>query len=513
MARRRNEFPAVIPARILEKLHPWQRPAAEHLFSLLSAGQSCVDMSSCGTGKTFVSCCVAATLKVPTLVTCPKIAISQWHAAAEHFGDTLSVVGHEALRSGNSPYGVWQRPLPKNAEDRERYRCTSCQCVVDLENGFPCHCSAAGIHCIEIKRKPHRYGRFIFAPEIKFLVADEAHRFSSLDSLNSDILIAAARQKIPTLCLSATLGNTPANFRALGFLLGLHTLDGESLDGHKPTWSRWAARHKLRRDTSAPGNRLRWFAGEAEQQQTMRDIRAEIIPARGVRICKEDIPNFPEVEISADLYDLEESGKIREIQAEMHDALVALESRKQYDVAPDSAITIMLRAQQKVEIWKVPLAAELASNYVEQGFSIGIFCNFQKTIDELAKRLNTECIVSGKHYVYRQQNIADFQEHRSRLILINTAAGGAALSLPDLDGNHPRGGLIFPSFKAVDIIQAAGRFPRESSKSRSWYKILLAAGTGDVAIHRALRRKLNNLDALLDEDVMPSNLNLTTAAG
>lgn len=498
----------------LDKLRDWQRAPAQHLYSLLSAGKNCVDISDCGVGKTYTAMACVAALQLPTLVCAPPISKSQWYAAAHYFGDQISFVGHQMLRTGNSPYGCWQRPLPKDSEAREQLKCLTCQCVVDLASVFPCHCTAAGIHCVEVRRKPHRYGRFTFAPQIKLFVLDEAHAFNALDSLNSDILLAAARQRIPTLCMSATLGNTPANFRALGYLLGLHTLDDDYLGPHKkPRWSTWAAQHKLRRDTATPGQPMRWFAGESEQQQIMRNIRAEIIPARGVRIAKSDIPNFPDVDISAELFDLEAAGRINEIYQQMWDELTALEERRALDKSPDAAITIQLRANQAVELLKVPIAAQLAESYIEQGLSVGIFVNFSQTISSLAMRLKTNCIVDGfVGHKYRQACIDLFQSNKSKIILINAAAGGLALNLQDTTGEHPRSGLVFPGFSSTVFKQLIGRFPRDGSKSKSFYKVILAAGTADEKIHRSLRLKLNNLDSLLDADLQPDNLRLTTAA-
>ena len=50
------------------------------------------------------------------------------------------------------------------------------------------------------------------------------------------------------------------------------------------------------------------------------------------------------------------------------------------------------------------------------------------------------------------------------------------------------------------------RFPRVDGRSRSIYHLLLAAGTSDVQVHRALKSKLDNLDALNDADLCPDNL-------
>src|SRR4029079_18444583 len=131
--------------------------------------------------------------------------------------------------------------------------------------------------------------------------------------------------------------------------------------------------------------------------------------------------------------------------------------------------------------------------------------------EELRARLKCDCFIDGSPEGVRgrARSIAAFQTHESRLILINTAAGGAALSLPDLDGQHPRGGLAMPGYSAEKLRQVFGRFPRANSQSRSFYKVLLAAKTADVKIHKALRAKLNCLDALNDADLLPENLTLT----
>jgi hypothetical protein len=57
--------------------------------------------------------------------------------------------------------------------------------------------------------------------------------------------------------------------------------------------------------------------------------------------------------------------------------------------------------------------------------------------------------------------------------------------------------------------QIFGRLPRVVGKSKSFYRVLFAAGTCEVPMHRAVSAKLNNLDALNDADLMPENLRLT----
>lgn len=485
---------------ILRRLRPWQIEPAQQLFELFRQGQNAVDCSDCGVGKTYTACAVMAALKLPTLAIVPKIAQTQWEIAAAHFGESISVIGYEKLRTGRTPYGAWEK-LPSLGEDRNYFQCQCCQLRVDFENYQPCHCHPLGIHCVIERKVAWNYGKFTFHPAVRFVIFDEIQRCGALDSLNADMLTAAKRQGLRVLGLSATLATSPLQLKALGYVLGLYPSPRDFVA--------WASRYGVRYDGSFRG--LHWFAGEEKQLGTMREIRANIIPRRGVRVAKADIPGFPEVDISAEIYDIDNVEQLQRVHEQMAEALEKFKDRSSRYAA--TALTELMTGHQRAELLKVPLAIELAQDYLEKGFSIGIFVNFRPTMEELRERLKCDCVIDGSAHgiKYRARSIEAFQTHKSRLILINNTAGGVALSLPDLDGNHPRGGLVFPGHSAEKIRQVVGRFPRENSKSRSFYRILLAAKTGDIKIHKALRRKLNCLDALLDEDLQPDNLTIASA--
>ncbi len=130
-------------------------------------------------------------------------------------------------------------------------------------------------------------------------------------------------------------------------------------------------------------------------------------------------------------------------------------------------------------------------------------CNFTETIDALSERLNTKCIVNGeaKYAKARQQNIDDFQADKERVILVNIQAGGAGLSLHDLNGKHPRMSIISPSYSAVLMRQSTGRVWRDSAKSKSIQKIVFVANTVEEKVCESVKRKLDNMDLLNDGDL------------
>lgn len=501
-------------AEIASRLRPHQHEPVHQLVNTLASHQSAVDLSDTGVGKTYVAAAVACALKIPTLVVCPKIVQSAWHRAAAHFDDTLSVINYESLIAGRSGFGYWEKSPDAGLGKREAFFvCACCQRVVDFENFSPCYCHPAGVHCVDQKKKPQRLGRFIFNDAVKFIIADEVHRCGSLDSLNADMLIAAKRQNIKMLGLSATAAVNPLNMRALGYNLDLHGDKNDLLGPFQcnkgrcgprlvPNFYRWASKYGCRRDPAFHG--FKWLVSAERQQQVMSDIRESIIPTRGVRVRVSDIPGFPARDITAELYDVEGAQQINRYYEEMRPALDELDKRKSQDRAPDSAITALLRARQRIELLKVPIATELASDYLDKGYSIGIFVNFTQTFNELSSRFpEASLIYGGQRTADRDKCIHDFQFNRTRLILIMSEAGGVGLSLPDLTGVNPRGGLVMPTDKAVTMRQIFGRFHRDDSRSNCFYRVLLASGTVETQMQRRLTQKFANLDTLNDGDLTP----------
>jgi len=486
----------------------YQIPVATHLCGLLRAGQNAVDASDCGTGKTFSATAIARELDLPTLVVCPAISITSWKRAGAALGTTFDVLNIEMIRTGNTPYGSWENPRPKNRE--KSHLCTVCQLKVEQPKPIRCPHHHLGIHCIVEKTKPHDYGKFAWHGGIGFLIFDEIHMCGAQDSLNSQLLIAARRQNIRVLGLSATVADTPLNFKALGYVLGLHGLVDRS-GGEIPGFWRWAGRMGCRK---SPFGGLAFQGNEQHRRIKMGELHAEIFPARGARIRIAELGDaFPTCQVTAELYDLKESGRIDELYAEMDDAIQELNERKLLDKNLEHPLTRILRAKQQIELLKVPLFEELTRAAIEQGKTVGLFVNYSQTIEELCKRLKTDCKIDGSQigaagHRRRQENIDRVQADEERIIVLNNQAGGVSVSLQDLTGKHPRFGAVSLPNSARNFKQLLGRFPRSGGKSPSLYRVILAAGTVEEKLHQQLQQKLNQLDALNDADLWAANLPL-----
>ena len=475
----------------MSKLRAHQVAPALRLIELLRHHESALDESDTGIGKTAHACEVIATLDRPTLCVIPKISVTGWKRMLDLFGTGASLINYEMLRTGRTPYGKWEFPGVARAKVM---KCVSCQLEVNTIKPAPCYVHHLGIHCVEPKSMPHKYGKFSFSPAIKLLIFDEIHRCGGLDSLNAAMLIAARRQGIKTLGLSATPATTPLGMRALGYLLDLHKLTD---------FFTWARRFGVQRHPMYPGAFI-WMAAKETQRDVMESIGRLIIPARGVRVRTTDVPGFPTRIVQTIAVDIESPEKMNAAHEAMREALNMLKDKAASDKAPEHPLTKILRARQQVELLKVPATVELAQDFLAKGMSVALFVNFTQTVDELCKRLKTECKIDGRNKGDERTRFIDgFQADEQRIIVLNSEAGGIAISLHDTRGDFPRVGLVFPGYSAVVVSQVLGRLHRDGGKSPAHYRFVFAAKTIDVRVQRAFENKLDNLAALCDSDLIP----------
>lgn len=471
---------------LIAKLRPYQVEPASRLLQALRAGGVGFDLSDTGTGKTYVAAAIAAELQVPTLVIGPKVSESAWRRAAAHFGDSFSFLGWELLRTGNTPFGKWENgPMP-DRESRIVLKCPNCQRKLKLDFIPPCSAHWAGLHCFETKTEPYDRGKFVFNPAISLLIFDEIHRASS-DSLNGDMVIAAARQKIPTLGLTATLAHSPLHLQATGFLAGLHKL---------ADFGTFCARRGCRR---VPMRGIQWMAPKEQQNAIMAAIGNSIVPAKGIRIRTADIPDFPGRSILPELYDLPkgDTEELNALYSLLETPLADLEARAALDVDPEHPLTKRLRARQRIELLKVGVAEELGRDYRAEGKSVVWFVNYRQTIDELLRRFPEALVIDGEVTgKSRDAVIEQFQINTCRELIVNNKAGGIALSLHDLTGDAERVGIVFPDDSAVTMQQLFGRLARAGGKSEAAYRVIFASRSVEVKMRRELELKYCNLESL-----------------
>lgn len=432
-------------------LRPFQIPIVEKLCSAISAHGAALDGSDTGAGKTYAAVAVARDLKMKIAVICPKAVISSWEKVIhKHFKlESEFILNYESVKTGKyKNIGMW-KPVSKTS-NREFFQWN--------------------------------------IPKNTLIIFDESHRLKGHNTINSEIAIAAKRQGYRILCCSATNAINPIELKTVGLITGLYK---------QGKWTNFLREHGCEQ------GRFGWeFDGSKD---ILKKLHADLFLDRGVRIKREEIEGFPDCDIMAEAYNTDEQSEkdLKKIYEEMEKELTYLKAvcknTKEYKL---NAMTIMLRARQQAELIKVPLFVEMAEDAIENGMSVALFVNFSETVRALTKRLNTNCTVWGENKgEERDKNIADFQADKKRIIIINVKAGGAGLSLHDLNGNYPRIALLSPTPSAVDLRQALGRVWREGGKTKALQKIVFVANTVEEEVCEKVKLKLQALDTINDGDV------------
>ena len=432
-------------------LRKFQVPIVSKLCASIIRNGAALDGSDTGAGKTYAAVGVARELNIGIAVVCPLAVISAWKTViTKHFGlQPVFILNYESIKTGkHKDIGVWKRV--SKISTRENFHWT--------------------------------------VPKNTLIIFDESHRLKGHSTQNSELGTQAKKQGYKILCCSATNAINPVELKAVGLILGLYK---------QGKWTEFLRNHDCEK------GRFGWeFGGN---KNVLKKLHYDLFLERGVRIKREDIEGFPDCDIIAEAYNIDNSSEkelkqvYNEMEAELKKLQVMSKNTKEYQM---NALVVMLRARQKAELIKVPLFVEMAEEAIADGMSVAIFVNFSETIRALSKRLDSTCIVWGENKGdERDRSIADFQSDKRRVIIINTKAGGAGLSLHDLNGNYPRMALISPTPSAVDLRQALGRVWRDGGKTKALQKIIFVANTVEEEVCEKVKFKLQALDTINDGDV------------
>lgn len=440
------------------ELKPWQVPLAEHQTRVLREGRVMLSACHTGSGKTYLACQTIKDLDIATLVVCPKVAISQWWHVIKGFGVStrlLGIVNPERLVAGKNKF--------YNNE-------TGWNPVLFCEGKTP-----------------------------TLLVWDEVHRGCS--GADSKQTLAAARwcNKLhplnKELLMSATPFETPEKMRLIGYLMGFHRFVKSSFYD----WMRtkncgfvdigWGARKR---------RVFRFTTNRKKAEETMRLIRHEM-GERFMSITPEEIPDFPDETREVVRIDLSKRD---------HDALV-----RAYEEMPERIqhmsqddMVKLLRLRQQAEFCKAEVMAERAAALVDDGYSVFVMVNFtdarlriEKWLD--SKKVKYAHIYGGQKEAERQAGIDAFQRNETPVMVGMAAACSVALSLHDERHERPRVSLISPGYSASEFSQGLGRIRRVGGTHATQY-IVIAADSVEEKVGMAIERKMNNLSALTDKDLM-----------
>ena len=434
----------------------WQKPLIAKQSDTLKKNRVFLCSAHTGSGKTVMALQTVKDLGLPSLIVCPKIAISQWLSTAQRMDVPKNLI-----------LGVVN---PENL-------------ITSKKNKF----------------YRHDEGWLVGHDTPSLLVWDEVHRScSGADSKSALALARWCSKKMPegnkVLAMSATPFETPLKLRALGYLMGFHRfVERDFYD--------WCRKHACSMVPIGRYPRIRqvfaFTTNKARAEEVMRIIRKDM-GERFLSIGPDEIPGFPDEVKEVCLVDLAKKD---------HDALVRAyeEMPPQMQHMSQDDMVKTLRLRQQAEWCKASVLAEMAANYVEDGYSVFIAISFsdsrKRIEDELTKRgVKYASIYGGQRDSERQAGIDSFQRNETHVMVGMMQACSVALSLHDELHERPRVSLISPSYSASDVIQALGRIRRVGGTTAT-QKIVLAAGSVEERVAEAVQRKIDCIGTLSDRDL------------
>jgi hypothetical protein len=450
---------------ISDKLLKPQRQHAKTLLDSIYLHGYASDFSDLGTGKTYVAAAVAAELKVPIVVVCPKIVIPNWHKILNMFGvKGALVINYEKLCRGGTK---WLKYDKKKFFNKKNWQ------SVGISLHFPKNC---------------------------LVICDEVHKCKGNTSLNSDFLLACKNHKYKLLMASATAATSPVDMKAYGYAANLHT--GEN-------FSEFCTAH------GAVKNRFGGMSidmASLAAQKGMQKIHHKLFnEQKSVSRMTVDMFTgiFPDNHIMAEAFDMgNNTAKINRVYALMQAELDRLDQRAQN--YSSHIFAIIMEARRRTELLKVPALVEMVEDMFEEGLSPVVFLNFTDSIQAMHDRLKNHKkisrvigkIVGGQKNKDRHQDIDEFNADILRVMLVNMRAGNAGISLHDLNGKFPRSSLLIPSFSALDLLQATGRIARQGGLTKCRQKIVFSSGTIEEQACERVQVRLDCLSSLNDNDLL-----------
>lgn len=428
------------------ELLEWQRPLAERQTEVLKRERCFLMAAHTGAGKTYLAAQTIKELGLPTLVVAPKISLTQWTKVLE---------------------GMGAMPFVKGVLNPEKLVASRKQKLYDNDLGW--------------------------SSDAKLLVFDEIHRGASGEKSKTTKALARwcnkAHPENKVLAMSATPFESPMKMRALGYLMGFHKFVDAS-------WYEFLRANGCFVSNRGGRGHLEFTTDRLRATVIMRKIR-ERMGDRFMAVGPDEIPGFPDEVKEVELLDLEKKDHdaLVDAYAEMPDAMKKL--------SEDERVKL-LRLRQQAEFCKAGAIAEMARELVEDGYSVFVCLNF--TDARLRVQMHLEqagvpfaAIYGGQTEKERNAGIAAFQANDVHVMVGMAAACSVALSLHDERHERQRVSLISPGYSAAEFSQALGRIRRVGGTTAT-QKIVIAAGSVEEKVGRAIERKMNNLAALCDAD-------------
>jgi superfamily II DNA or RNA helicase len=441
---------------IEKKLLPFQIPHFNKLYVALQNNNAVLDASDTGTGKTYVALCLCKMLNYSPFVICPRAVVYSWLNVAKSLGvEMCGVSNYESMKNGKSYNDAMEKIV--------------CPYITISDIVDP------------VTNKKSKDFAFKLKPNT-IVIFDEAHRCKNHTSMTSKLMTSIVGKHNKILLLSATLTDKK-NFLPFGKIFEFYNNESEYR-----MWITQQARmiaHKLK--------------SKIINDDTILDIlHLSLFPRKGGRMKIAELGDaFPKNQVSAQLYYCQ---NYEEIQKEYDTIKFHFNEFKNKEKGAAFPLARILYARMKIEQYKIPIIIDLANEILDNNGSVVIFVCFSETLNQLAFQMKMACsLIHGKQTMEeRTDNINNFQNNKTRIMISMIQCGGTGISLHDIHGGHPRTSLISPDWSSINLKQVLGRIHRAGSKSPAIQKLIYCGKTYEENICKTIEEKLKILDKLND---------------
>ena len=326
-------------------------------------------------------------------------------------------------------------------------------------------------------------------PENTLILMDEIHKAKGPYTQNAQLLISLICQGFQVHGMSATACEDPTEMRAIGYMLGLHSLNKS--EGGKRSWYSWMLSNGCAQD--------QWKTWKILSRKKLEPLREKLYNETTFKLTIEDFPDsFRNNRVFVEPIEFSAPKKIIKAYDDLGITPDIIEEFIEKGTVENSEFDIVniIKARMLAESYKVLDLVDMAKDYVSQGYSVVVFLNYKDSIDAFCSKIDCGSIEGGQTTSERQLVVDQFQNDKTRVLAVNIMAGGTGLSLHDTQGKHPRVSLISPSFSAKNHLQVLGRIHRNGAKSDALQKILVAADSVEEKVMQSIDKKIKNLRAL-----------------
>jgi superfamily II DNA or RNA helicase len=441
-------------------LYEYQKPHAIKLALALDQKRVAIDISGTGTGKTYSALAIAKQLNYSIFVVCPKNAIYNWERSALLWGvPVLGIVNYELIRIGR----YYQKQIIQTKKQKEKIKIIKTECP--------------------FYKKSLRNWEL---PQNSLLIFDEVHRCKNFNSQNAEMLRAVNIKTTRLLMLSATIAEGSIKMMSIAFVLGLYQ---DEHGCHK-----WAEDYGAR---WCPVSQNVWGWKDCSKQEDMihlHNLLSGIMDGMKTdELRKSGV--FPQTHIIAEPLTLDTEKEIAKLYDEIKEKIALLNEKQEEFEIRAQHLQILQKELQQIELLKISTMVDMANDFIEENYSVVIFCNYVDTLKEFCHQLNTTCTISGLNKSCENEaNRLLFENNTSRIIICNMASAQESIDLQDKYHTFPRVSLITPNFNPQILKQVLGRIDRATGTDTIQY-IIFSAGTPEEKMANVVKSRIQKIEA------------------